>query len=370
VNTTFTKRHERKGIALIIVMIVIIVLATLAAGFAYAMKVETKLARNSTYETDMEFLGRSGVELGRYVLAEQLRIPMEGGYTALNQKWAGGFTTNELLANIDLENNQLGPGKFSVHIVDMERKFNLAMINEGNVEIFQHALESIGVDAADIPVIVDAYLDWVDPDERTHLHGAESDTYLALNPKSRYFAKNGRVDDISELLLLKGMTPSIYWGAGRTGIPVGPAASRPRASTAFLAGSPQQGASSAGLVDLFTPVSGAGLAININTASAEVLQIIPGIDAGLAHAIIDTRAGPDHQDGTEDDTPFLNTGELINVPGLDASMLNVIRQYFTIQSMVFEITVDAQIGLAHRRFSALVQRRNAQDVTLLWFRWL
>src|SRR4051794_30977695 len=117
---TTSIHQSQRGIALIIVMIVVIVLATLAGGFAYSMKVETKLARNSTYETDMEFLGRSGVELGRYVLAQQLRIPMEGSYTALNQKWAGGISTNELLANIELENNQLGQGKFSIHIEDME----------------------------------------------------------------------------------------------------------------------------------------------------------------------------------------------------------------------------------------------------------
>ncbi len=35
-----------------------------------------------------------------------------------------------------------------------------------------------------------------------------------------------------------------------------------------------------GLVDLFTPISGAGAAVNVNTAPAEVLQLIPGIDAG------------------------------------------------------------------------------------------
>lgn len=357
---------------MIIVMLVIVVLATLAGGFAYSMKVETRLARNSTFEADMEMLGRSGVDLGRYVLAQQLRIPMEGAYTALNQKWAGGFSTNELLANIEMENNPLGIGKFSIKIIDMERKFNLAMINEGNFEILQRALQQIGVDAGDVSTIVDSYLDWVDPDERTHLHGAESDTYMHLNPNYKYFAKNGRVDDISELLLLKGMTPEVYWGSARTGIPMGAGAGRgrPRPNTAFLAGAAQTGTSSAGLVDLFTPVGGAGMAVNVNTASPEVLQIVPGIDSGLAHAIVETRAGPDRTDGTEDDTPFINTGELINVPGLDGGVLNAIRPFFTTQSFIFEIHVEAVIGEYHRHFSALVHRRNAMEVTLLWFRWV
>ena len=48
------------GIALVIVMISIFVLTILAGGFAYSMKVETRLARNANSETELEWLGRSG----------------------------------------------------------------------------------------------------------------------------------------------------------------------------------------------------------------------------------------------------------------------------------------------------------------------
>src|SRR2546426_4935652 len=77
------------GIALIIVMIVIIVLGILAGGFAYSMKVETTLARRANFEPDLEWLGRSGVEMARYILAQQMTVPNEP-YDSLNQKWAGG----------------------------------------------------------------------------------------------------------------------------------------------------------------------------------------------------------------------------------------------------------------------------------------
>jgi len=50
-------RQRTSGIALIIVMICITVLSILAAGFAYAMKVETKLAMNSNSETELTWLG-------------------------------------------------------------------------------------------------------------------------------------------------------------------------------------------------------------------------------------------------------------------------------------------------------------------------
>ena len=40
---------------MIIVMLVIVVLSVLAGGFAYTMKVETRLAANNAYESDMEW---------------------------------------------------------------------------------------------------------------------------------------------------------------------------------------------------------------------------------------------------------------------------------------------------------------------------
>lgn len=366
-----SRTHQQSGIALIIVMIVIVILSVLAAGFAYSMKVETKLARNSTFDSDMEMLGRSGVELARWVLSQEIRVPQQAQYTALNQKWNGGFSTNEPLAHIELENVPMALGTFTVRMVDMERKFNLSTIYEANVEILHRALQLIGADVAVFTTVSDSYLDWLDPDEGKRINGAESDFYLTADPAKPYYSKNGRVDDISELLLIQGITPEMYWGSGRTGIPVGQEqlmrAERPQ--TAFTAGSNQEGNSSVGLVDLFTSISGGGIAVNVNTASVDVLAIIPGMDLGLAQSIVDTRSGSDRVDGTEDDTPFLSTGELINVPGMDANVLNSVRQYFTTRSFLFQVIVDAQIGDYKRQYVALVHRRNQQDIPILYFQW-
>jgi type II secretory pathway component PulK len=363
--------HNERGIALIIVMIVIVTLSVLAAGFAYSMKVETKLARNSSFDSDMEMLGRSGVEYARWILSQEIRQPQQAQYTALNQTWNGGFETNEPLSHVTLDNIPLGPGTFTIRMVDMERKFNLSTLTEGNIEIFHRALELIGVDAADLTRISDSFLDWLDLDENKRINGAESDYYLAANPGRPYYSKNGRVDDVSELLLIQGITPEMYWGSGRTGVPVGTEqlhrAGRPE--TAFTSGNPGGESSTVGLVDLFTSISGAGIAVNVNTASADVLAVIPGMDLGLAHSIVDTRAGSDHVDGTDDDTPFLNVGELINVPGMDPNVVNAVRQYFTTRSFLFQVIVEAKIGDYKRRYLALVHRRNQQDIPILYFQW-
>src|SRR6185436_3025914 len=109
-----TTRARHAGIALIVVMIAVTVLSILAAAFAYSMKVETKLAQNANSETELIWLGRSGVEFARYVLAMQLTIGTEP-YDGLNQKGAGGRggmgTSNSVLANVVLRDYQLGDGK-------------------------------------------------------------------------------------------------------------------------------------------------------------------------------------------------------------------------------------------------------------------
>jgi general secretion pathway protein K len=361
------------GIALIIVMMVILVLSVLAGGFAYSMKVETRLARNTAWESDMEWLGRSGVELGKYCLAMHAASPPpENSYSGLNQLWAGGppNPTNELLASINLKDVQLGPGKFTVTIQDQERKFNLMSITEGNSMVLEHALLLVGADSSDIPTIVDSYFDWVDPDNKTHLAGAESADYLRM--AAPYYAKNGPVDDIRELLLIKGMNEQIFWGTTRVGQRMdrdknGMPSRVKRPLSPYLESLPQAHSSGVGLFDLFVPFHGAGPAVNINTASAEVLEVA-GMDPAMASAIVSARNGPDGQPGTEDDIPFLSLNDALGAIGADAATAAGMQRLFTVQSSVFEITVDAEIGPYHRRFVALVFRRN-REVTTLWFTW-
>jgi type II secretory pathway component PulK len=301
------------------------------------------------------------------MLAMYLRDTVHGRYNSLqHNQLIGPPSTNELVAWITLETDELPIGHTSVRIVDMEGKFNLSVIRDERYSpVLQRALETMGVDPIQVTDIVQSYLDWVDPDHNKRLEGAENEFYVALNPAAPYVAKNGLVDDISELLLIRGMTEEIFFGASRTGMrPGGPA----RISRATPLGVTPGGGGSAGLVDLFTTISAAGAAVNVNTASPGVLQLLPGMDAALAQAIIDTRAGPDHTDGTDDDIPFLTAGELINVPGMTPDLLGVLQPFLVVNSSIFLVTVEATIGDYVRRYEALLQRRNAQDMTILYFR--
>ncbi len=351
------------GIALIIVMVCITVLSILAAGFAYSMKVETKLAMNANNESELISLGKSGVALAQWVLAQQMTISQEP-YDALNQKWAGGpgsmMTSNSPLAEVSLDNIQLGHGTITIKIVDNERKMN---INTADQPLLDQAMKLIGVDAGDAGGIAASILDWMSPDQNSLMGGTESRYYETLDPP--YQAKDGPIDDLSELLLVRGIAemPEVYWG----GVMSERLPSAFQNRLGFQPPGGQPAAYNVGLVDLFTPLSTGR--ININTASATTLQLIPSVDENIAARIIQNRAGPDGVDATEDDTPFRNPGEGLLSGGLDNARVGQAVRYCDVRSRTFEVQVDAQINGYHRYFFATLLRNNPRDVQVLTFHW-
>jgi general secretion pathway protein K len=359
-----TRLHARpRGIALIIVMLVIVVLSTLAAGFAYSMKVETRLARNVTSEPDMLWCARSGVELARYVLALQLACPEEP-FDALMQRWAGGpggaCATDGPLAEIPLQDVALGPGRISVKITDLESKIN---INLASRDLLQRALELMPtVDALKASQIIDSIEDWKDPNDAPQLNGAERDFYLS--GPDPYIAKNGPIDDLEELLLIRGIREDtqIYWGPTNV---TGGAMLSPVPSISRL--SPLSAPAPIGLVNLFNTLSRPQ--VNVNTASADVLQLLPGMDRNLALGVIQLRAGMDGVDGTEDDTPLRNPGELINVRGMMPEQVQALQRFCGVRSFTFEVHVAVTVGRYRKTYVALLYRNSPRDVQVLDSYW-
>ncbi len=361
----WTTRPAERAIALVIVMISIFVLAMLAAGFALSMKIETKLARNANSETELEWLGRSGVEYARWILAQQMTIQNEP-YDALNQVWAGGpggaGTSNSPLADVQKEVKMGENSSFTWKITDLESKLN---INTAPEPLLQQALIQMGVDAGEVPVITGSILDWIDPDNTTHLEGAETDYYENLSPP--YEAKNGPIDDMSEALLIKGITPDVYWGGVATNHPSG-GFQRGGGGNRFGSQPTTQPLFAGGLADLFTPVSSGK--ININTASSGVLQLIPGMDNLSADAIVGARGGED--DGTPASGPFRSVDPNYlwsRVPGLRLEMARQVQQFCDVRSKTFQVEVDAQVNGYHRKFVALLARNSPRDVAVLNFYW-
>ena len=359
-----SRKRSRAGIALVIVMISIFVLTVLAAGFAFSMKVETQLAVHANNETELQWLGRSGVQYARWVLSLQGSCPMEP-YDALSQPWATGLpsglcATNGGLAEVRSEVH-LGHGYFTWKITDLERKWN---INTANEFLLQQALLLMGVDPSEMTPVINSILDWIDPDDNQRIQGTESEYYQSLEPP--YEAKNGPIDDLSELLLIRGVTQDLYWGSASTNHSM--AVFQARANRPGFPN--QRPISSAGLADLFTPISGLGTKVNINTASADVLQLIPGIDARAAEAIVGARTGED--DGSGLTGPFRSIDAnyiFTRVPILPLPLARQVSQFTDVRSRSFDVEVTAHVAGSERTFHALLFRVSPRDVQTLNFYW-
>ena len=354
-------RQNSAGIALIMVMCAIVVLTLMAAAFAYSMKIEVRLAANANSEQQMYWLGRSGAELARYVLAQQTAIPGEP-YDSLNQIWAGGSggpgETNSVLSGVSLTDYPVGDGTVSIKITDLERKVNINAATDQN-NLIKQALTLMGVDADSLSVVSDSILDWKDPPKGPRTAGAEDDYYQAL--AIPYHVKNAPIDNLSELLLVRGVTPEMYWGSNATNHT--PSVFQHKLGLGNAPGEPPD--YPFGLVAIFTPIS-SGL-INVNTADANVLQMIPGVDAAAADNIIKLRNGPDGVEGTEDDIPFRDPNAALQGAGVNNPQA---AQLCTVHSYTFEVHITAKIGgLPPRDYTAIIFRRNANDISVLSFYW-
>jgi len=220
-----------------------------------------------------------------------------------------------------------------------------------------------------------------------HANGAKDSYYTGLNPP--YYCKNGPMDDINEMLLVNGVTPEIFWGSNSTNHPPAPYENRgfnhmPGSTKSRFQNEANAVPNPVGLVELF---SAFGAKLNINTASAKTLQLLPGIDADAAERIVQERAGPDGMDGTEDDVPFHNVTELNSglpggvgprpggpvpgPPGGPAAGIAAagLAAYCDVRSYVFQVDVEAEINGVKRNFVGVISRggQNGNQITCVRF---
>jgi general secretion pathway protein K len=139
----------------------------------------------------------------------------------------------------------LGAGEFSYRISDEQGRLNL---NAAPLDRVDRLLTAIGLDKQARDIINDSLQDWKDPNDLSRINGAESEDFYLKLPVP-YRARNGALQDTSELLQIRGVTREIYRGDK----------------------------DHQGLADLVTVIG--GNIVNINTASAPVLKALGLVDA-------------------------------------------------------------------------------------------
>ncbi len=244
-----------RGFALLAVMLVLALLGVVVAEFAFSMRLEATMVRSYKEEVVGRHLAEAAVQQAiREILTD---APLQG-FAGEESLLTFFRSPTQPLPRLPRSDVRLGPGQFASRMTDEEGRLNL---NTAPPDRVDRLLLSLGVDKQLRDTINDSLQDWKDPDELPRLNGAESeDTYLRLPVP--YRSRNGLLEDVAELLQIKGVTPALYYG------------------------SPGQ----PGLAE-FVTVRGSGQ-VNLNTASEPVLKAFGLSDAEISEIIQSRRSAP------------------------------------------------------------------------------
>ena len=170
----------QRGMVLVIVLWIVTLLAVVAGGFAYSMRVETRLATSAVERTQARALVEAGVA---YALVWQLDLEAQ-------KQWS---------PNGDPHDWEFGGGRVRISVADAAGRINL---NNADPQLLRQALIAVGVAEAEAENLAAAIADWRDQDDQTQPGGAESAEYRSAG---RVGPKNTSFESVEELQQVLGI---------------------------------------------------------------------------------------------------------------------------------------------------------------------
>jgi type II secretory pathway component PulK len=194
-------KDQTGGVALILVVWVIVVLIAIVGEFSYSMRTEINITRNFKEEEEAYQLALAGIQQAK---AEILNAK------DLSKMYVDGDGVLILDPDIELpeRKDNLGKGNFQYTITDENGRMNL---NTATMEQLRSIFSNAGIESTEVDTIIDSIFDWRDTDDLHMLNGAEDDYYQSLDRP--YSCKDGPFSLPEELLLVKGVTPVIFYGS-------------------------------------------------------------------------------------------------------------------------------------------------------------
>ena len=218
------------GFALVLVLWVLSLLTIMAGSFALSMRREAAIVTGGSSNAQAEAVAESGLAVAELMLMNPDQ----------QQRWR----TDGSIYQIDYPES-----KVRVQLLAETGKVD---INSADQSLLQELMLHAPVEEALQIKLVNAILDWRDADDLVRLEGAEKEEYKDAG--SSYQPSNKPFQSIEELQLVLGMNGQVFnW-----------------------------------LESLVTVYSGQPV-VDLTQASKEVLQVLPGIDAGLIDDYIAAR---------------------------------------------------------------------------------
>lgn len=225
------KPGKNQGIALVLVLWMTTLLTVIAASFVFSMRTDTLLAQNLVASARAQTLADAGVQRALYETFKPVND---------KQRWKGDGATHQW---------EFGDATINISLLDVSGKIDL---NSASDLLLKGLLKSAGLDDEKTAALLDAILDWRDPDDLRRINGAELAEYQAAGLK--YKPANAPFETIDELQRVLGMTPQLYG----------------RMADALTVDSRQAG-------------------VNPTIASRNVLLALPGADAAQVDAYLAAR---------------------------------------------------------------------------------
>jgi general secretion pathway protein K len=203
---------NERGIALILVILIVSILVAVTLEMNRSSRAEVYDATNLSDSIKLLYIAKSGFHAGIGLL-----LMDKNNFDALSEDWA------DVRLIAAKSKTLFTDGYFHVPIEDESGKIQINRLVNGNA--FNEDVRGLmfrllsqpefGLEERKIGEILEAVKDWIDKDDDiTGSGGAERAYYGALeNP---YAPKNGLLDCIDELLMIKGMTNKLYYGTKET----------------------------------------------------------------------------------------------------------------------------------------------------------
>lgn len=230
------KRPDRRGVALMLVLWLLVVLGVVATAIVGASHAESTLVRNLRARASARYAAESGILVAT---------------TRLKQALANGALQQPDRLFAALRDARLGEARFGIAVVDVNARLDLNRSDEDMLRAFFAQFTSDERAAR----IAAALADWKDVDDAPRPGGAERAEYAAA--ASPYVPRNAPLDRLDDLAHILSVGDSL-----------------------------------AAVVAPYVTVESDGL-IDVNSAPEPVLAALPGVGLARARALIARRAESD-----------------------------------------------------------------------------
>jgi len=301
------------------VLWVVAVLSVIVLEFCFAMRTEVNITNNYKEELQLYAMAEGGVQRA----VAELIYKHDSGVQQMRKAMTLEQVPPEKMEWVMDGRPYPVPfdqGACEVRVISEAGKININLVSESTL---RKIIGNLGLEEEQRDTVVDSILDWRDTDDLYRANGAENDYYHSL--KEPYDCKNGNLDSVEELLLVRGVTADLYYG--RKTIKKEGETSKDRT----------------GLKDIFS-IYATGEQIDINSATPVALKFVLGIPEEVARQIVKAREekGFEHQQDLLQRVP-----EISAFMGGIASLL-LFRSsvpYYTIESKAREKEGESSRGI-------------------------